>query len=338
MDLAGCIGALRAGENLSGGVVQDVVAAMMRGEVSDEDIGGFLLAMRDKGEHPDELAGAARAMRAACASVEVPGGGEILDTCGTGGSGAGMFNVSTASAFVAAAAGLRVAKHGNRASSSVCGSADVLEAAGLRLDLTPEQVGACIAEVGVGFLFAQVHHQAMRNVMPVRRALGVRTMFNLLGPLTNPAGAVRQVLGVPEARWVEPISQVLERLGAREALVLHSDDGADEISPAAPTRAVHLVGGEHVSCVLDPADVGISGSLEDVRIDGVESGAAMFSEALRGAPGTPADALALNAGAALWIGGACPDWASGVVRARELMADGSAWAHLQRLVEFARQL
>jgi anthranilate phosphoribosyltransferase len=253
--LTKAIDALAARNDLSAQQTAEVLAQIMHGEVSEVQIAGFLIALRTKGETVDELAGLARTMRALAAHVQTDRA-DLLDTAGTGG-GASTFNVSTTAALIAAGAGCAVAKHGNRSATSRSGSADVLEALGARIDLSPEGVAGCIEEAGFGFMFAPAHHQATRFVIPVRRELAVRTIFNLLGPLTNPAGARRQLIGVSDASFLETIAGTLAKLGVDRALVVCSEDGLDEISASAPTKVVEVNGQEIERYVLDPRQLGV---------------------------------------------------------------------------------
>ena len=230
-------------QNLSADEMREVMRLIMSGKATDAQIGGFLIALRCKGETIDEIAAAAEVMRELASKVDITGE-HVIDTCGTGGDGANTFNISTTCAFVVAAAGGQVAKHGNRSVSSSCGSADVLEAAGVNLDLSAEQVAHCVNEIGVGFLFAPKHHGAMKHTINVRKEMGVRTLFNLLGPLSNPAGAPNQLIGVFSKEWVEPLAQVLKKLGSRHVLVVNADDGLDEISIASATTIAELKNGE----------------------------------------------------------------------------------------------
>ncbi len=307
------------------------MADIMEGAATPAQIGAFLAALRLKGETIDEITGMARVMRQH--ALRVSYAGHLIDTCGTGGDGANTFNVSTAAAFVAAAAGVGVAKHGNRAASSACGSADVLEALGARIELTPEQVAACLAECGVGFMFAPAFHPAMRYAGPVRRDLGVRTVFNVLGPLTNPACAQGQLLGVPSADLVEKMATALGRLGTEHALVVHSDDGLDELSLAAPTLVCEVsVSGIH-SYRVTPEELGLERAPRAAVLGGdPEQNARMMRAVLGGAEGPMFDYTLLNAAAALVVGGGAADLTAGVVRAREILLAGSALDVLDRFV------
>ena len=321
-------------------LAEDEVAAavdeIMDGRATPAQIGGLLIGLRVKGETVDEIVGAARAMRARGVRVR-PKAEVILDTCGTGGDGLGTFNVSTAVALVCAAAGVTVAKHGNRAMSSRFGAADVLEALGVRIDLPPEKVEACIDTIGIGFLFAQSFHPAMRHVAASRRELGVRTIFNLLGPLSNPAGATHQLVGVFAERWVEPLAAALGRLGAKRALVVHGLDGADEISLSAPTAVAELEGGVVRTRRIEPEQFGLAPCrAEDLAASDAADSAAQIRAVLGGSPGRRADIVALNAGAALYAAEAADSIEAGLARAREVLRDGGGARTLQALVEFTR--
>ena len=320
-------------EDLSRADMEAVMRQIMTGGATPVQIGGFLAGLRAKGETVEEIAAAATVMRGLAVRVEVSPE-HLVDTCGTGGDGARLFNVSTAATFVVAAAGGRVAKHGNRAMSGSSGSADVLEALGVKLDLPPERIAHCIDTLGVGFLYAPAHHSATRYAAAPRKELGTRTLFNLLGPLTNPAGAPYQLLGVFAPRWLEPLAKVLRVLGSRHVLVVHSEDGLDEISVAAPTRVVELQDGQIRGYTLRPRDFGIApASLDTLRVGSVTESLALMREALVGRPGPAADMVALNAGAALYAADVTASLAAGVARAREVMANGEAAAKLERLVE-----
>jgi anthranilate phosphoribosyltransferase len=304
----------------------------MTGEATPAQVGAFLTALHIKGETTDEVTGAASVMRelATRVRVDVP---NLVDTCGTGGTGRKLFNISTAAAFVAAAAGAHVAKHGNRGMTSASGSADLLEAAGVSLDLSPEQVGRCIEDLGVGFLFAQRHHSAMKHVAGPRREIGIRSVFNILGPLTNPAGAPAQVLGVFDDAWQQRVAEVLRELGSRHVLVVHAEDGLDEISIGSPTRILELKDGEIVARQVTPEQFGMERSdLDALRADSPEASLALVRSALRG-EGAAADIVALNAGAAIYASGVALDLEDGVDMARDAIASGLA---RERLAELAR--
>ncbi|RMD79591.1 MAG: anthranilate phosphoribosyltransferase [Gammaproteobacteria bacterium] len=337
MDMRQAIARVVEGRSLAEPEMEQVMRLIMTGGATPAQIAGFLVALRLKGETVEELAAAARVMRELASRVEVPPE-RLVDTCGTGGDASGTFNISTAAALVAAAAGARVAKHGNRAVSGRSGSADLLEAAGVRLDLPPEAVGRCIREVGVGFLFAPAHHGAMRHAIGPRRELGVRTLFNLLGPLTNPAGAPHQVLGVFDARWVEPLAEVARRLGARRVLVVHGLDGLDEISLGAPTEVAEVAEGELRRYRIRPEALGLEPApLEALRAGSVAESLARVEEALADRPGPARDVVALNAGAALYAAGVAEDLREGLERAREAIASGAARAKLEELAAYSRR-
>ena len=317
--------------------MREVMRGILSGEATAAQIGGFLVALRAKGETVQEVVAAARVLRELVTHVNVRGEA-LVDTCGTGGDGTHTFNISTAAAFVAAAAGARVAKHGNRSVSSRCGSADVLEAAGVNLALTAEQVKDCIEQVGLGFLFAQNHHGAMRHVAGPRRELGIRTIFNLLGPLTNPAGAVNQVVGVFSPVWVEPLAEALRDLGCRHALVVHAEDGLDEISIGAPTRVAELCRGRIEMHVLTPERFGLTREpLSWLVVDSAEESASMIRGVLEGLPGPARDVVLLNAGAALYVAGVAASLEIGVEKAAHAIDTGSARAKLDELVDFTHR-
>ncbi|KAB7628155.1 anthranilate phosphoribosyltransferase [Alkalilimnicola sp. S0819] len=338
MDIQTAIRTVTEGRSLDQEDMGTVMRAIMTGECTPAQIGGFLIGLRMKGETVDEIAAAARVMRELASAVEVSKQ-HLLDTCGTGGDSRGTFNVSTATAFVAAAAGAKVAKHGNRSVSSRSGSADVLEAAGVNLDLTPEQVAQAIEEVGVGFLFAPRHHGAMRHAVGPRREMAVRTIFNLLGPITNPAGAPHQLLGVFDGRWVRPVAEVLRELGSRRVLVVHSDDGLDEISIGAATSVAELDQGEVREYRIAPEDFGMErADLDTVRVHSAEESLAMIRDVYQGEPGPAYDMVALNAGAAIYAAERADSLSHGVERARELLDDGSAGRKLAEYADFTRRL
>ena len=313
-------------------------AAIMAGEATSAQIAAVLVALKCKGESVAEIAGAALAMRAAATKVAVTAP-RLVDTCGTGGSGAAKrFNISTAAAFVAAAAGAAVAKHGNRAMSGKSGSADILEAAGAELALSPPQVARCIREVGVGFLFAPRHHPAMRHAGPVRRELGVGTVFNLLGPLTNPADAKRQLLGVSAAGWQRPLAEVSAALGAEHVLVVHAD-GLDELSIAGPSRIVEATAGRIESYEVAPSDFDLREQpMDALRADSPEHSRTLVDGALDGSLEAARDIVALNAGAALYAAGAATTVQRGVGLAQEVIASGRAKEKLAEFVALTRAL
>jgi anthranilate phosphoribosyltransferase len=332
MDMQSAIRAVSEHRDLDGESMRSVMRLIMTGQATPAQVGGFLVGLRMKGETVDEIAAAASVMRELATRVEVSGP-HLVDTCGTGGDGASTFNISTASALVAAAAGGRVAKHGNRSVSSRSGSADVLEAAGVRLDLTPAQVAACIERVGVGFLFAPRHHGAMKHAIGPRREMGIRTVFNLLGPLTNPAGAPSQVLGVYAGRWLEPMAQVLKRLGSAHVLVVHADDGLDEISIAAPTRVAELNRGTVSLYRVAPEDFALPrADLAALAVGDAAQSLAMIRRVLDDEPGPARDIVMLNAGAAIYAAGVAASLWEGVARAREVLSNGKARETLDALI------
>jgi len=333
MDIKQAIAAVIDRVDLSTEEMIAVMRQIMQGEATPAQIGGFLTALRAKGETVAEISGAARVMREFATRVEVSTEG-LVDTAGTGGDGRSLFNVSTAACFVIAAAGGRVAKHGNRSLSSRSGSADVLEALGVRIDMSPEESAACIDEVGLGFLFAPAHHAATRHAAGPRKELGTRTLFNLLGPLTNPAGAPNQIMGVYAVEWVEPIAHVFQDLGSRHVLVFHSDDGLDEISLGSSTTIAELKDGSVRSFRVSPEDFGLARApVDSLVVDGAEQSAQLIKDALAGKPGPAADMVALNAGAGIYVSGHAKDLASGVLKAKQCLEDGSAGRVLQALQE-----
>jgi anthranilate phosphoribosyltransferase len=323
-------------EDLSRADMEAAMRQIMTGNATPTQIGGFLAGLRAKGETVDEIAAAAKVMRELALSVPVACD-HLVDTCGTGGDGKSLFNVSTASAFVVAAAGGRVAKHGNRAMSGCSGSADVLEALGVKLDLPPERIAECIERIGLGFMFAPAHHAAARYAAGPRKELGTRTLFNLLGPLTNPANAPNQLLGVFAQRWLEPLAKVLRALGSEHVLVVHSRDGLDEISISAPTWVAELQSGQVRSYTVQPEDFGIPRqSLDALRVTSVAQSLELIRIALSGRRGSATDIVALNAGAAIYAAGVSETLVSGVDKARETLASGAAMRKLQELVEATR--
>ncbi len=310
--------------DLSGDEMHSVMQQIMTGGATPIQIGGFLAGIRTKGETVEEIVAAVEVMRELATRIEVSKD-HLVDTCGTGGDGSQSFNVSTACALVVAAAGGRVAKHGNRSMSSKSGSADVLEALGVNLDIPPDRVAACIEEINIGFLYAPAYHSAVRHAAAPRRELGTRTLFNLLGPLTNPAGAPHQLLGVFASRWVEPLAKVLRALGSKHVLVVHAQDGLDELSIAASSLVAELRDGQVHTYMIHPEDVGIARqSLDAIRVDGPEESAAMIREVFAGRPGPAADMVILNSSAALYAADVVSTLLAGVDLARQVLADGSA--------------
>lgn len=340
MGIQDALAALVERTDLSQEDMAGVMRQVMSGEATEAQIGGLLVALRMKGETVYEIAGAAQVMRELAAPVKVSGE-HLVDLVGTGGDGANLFNVSTASSMVAAAAGARVAKHGNRGVSSSSGASEVLETLGMPLDLSPEQVGRVIEEVGIGFMFAPAHHSAMRYAIGPRRELGLRTMFNILGPLTNPAGVSRQVVGVFAAELCQPIAEVLGMLGSEHAMVVHSDDGLDEISIAAPTRVAELREGRIESYAIAPADFGMqAANLEGLSVNGPAASADLIRAALGGDQmehvQKARSMLALNAGATLYVSGVADSLASGVLLAEDVIATGQAAEKLREFIDFTQ--
>jgi len=335
--LTRAIDALADRRDLSFEDARNVLGEIMAGNVSEIQIGAFLIALRTKGETVQEIAGLAQAMRTVAARVEV-GRDELLDTAGTGG-GRRTFNVSTTAALIAAGAGCAVAKHGNRSATGLSGSADLLEALGARIDLSPQAVGRCIEEVGFGFLFAPAHHQATRYVVPVRRELAVRTIFNFLGPLTNPAGATRQVIGVADPAYLEAMAGALALLGTTHALVVSSEDGLDELSICAPTAVVEVRGEEVARYAVAPEDVALSRAApEEIPGGDPAENARIARRIFAGERGAARDLAVLNAGAAIYAGGGASSLAEGVRAAQETIDSGAAAACLERFVEATRKL
>jgi anthranilate phosphoribosyltransferase len=332
MDMQAAIRTVTEGRDLAAADMEAVMRLIMTGQATPAQVGGFLVGLRMKGETVDEIASAARVMRELATHVEVAGP-HLVDTCGTGGDGASTFNISTASAIVTAAAGGKVAKHGNRSVSSSSGSADVLEAAGVRLDLDPGQVAACIEQVGVGFLFAPMHHSAMKHAIGPRKEMGVRTVFNLLGPLTNPAGAPNQVLGVFSKDWVEPLAQVLQQLGSEHVLVVHAEDGLDEISIGAATQVAELKDGEVSVYQVAPEDFGLQrADLSALAVADADQSLAMIRGVFDNTAGAALDIVALNAGAAIYAAGIAASLAEGVARAGAVIESGKAAQTLEALI------
>jgi anthranilate phosphoribosyltransferase len=332
MDMQSAIKAVTEHKDLSSDEMASVMRLIMTGEATPAQVGGFLIGLRMKGETIEEVAAAAGVMRELSTRVDVDTKG-LVDTCGTGGDASGSFNISTASAFVVAAAGGKVAKHGNRSVSSKSGSADVLEAAGVNLELSPEQVAACVNDIGVGFMFAPMHHSAMKHAIGPRREMAVRTIFNVLGPLTNPAGAPNQVLGVFSKDWVEPLAHVLKQLGSEHVLVVHAEDGLDEISIGSATYVAELKNGEVTTYTIQPEDFGMQrADLAELAARDAQDSLGIIKSVLANVEGPAKDIVCLNAGAAIYAAGLTGSLAEGVARAREVIASGDAAAKLQQLV------
>ena len=338
MNIQDAIRAVIERRDLTDGEMSAVMHAIMTGEGTPAQIGGFLIGLHMKGETAQEIAAAARVMRQLATPVEVDTS-HLVDTCGTGGDAAGTFNISTASAFVVAAAGGRVAKHGNRSVSSQSGSADVLEAAGVNLELDPEQVARCVDELGVGFLFAPMHHGAMKHAIGPRREMGVRTVFNLLGPLTNPAGAPNQVIGVFDDQWLVPMAEVLKQLGSRHVLVVHAEDGLDEISTGAATRVAELQDGAITAYTISPDQFGLPTTpLDALKVDSAQQSLTIIKGVLSNQVGPARDIVQLNAGAAIYAAGLTEDLGAGVNTAGDVLASGRAAEKLDALVALTHAL
>lgn len=315
-------------ENLTQDEAASAFEVIMRGDATPSQIAGFMVGLRIKGETPEELTGFARTVRAMATPIQAPG--ELLDTCGTGGDGLATFNISTLSAIVAAACGARVAKHGNRAASSLCGSADVLEQLGVKIDLAPEGVVRCIEEAGIGFLFAPIFHPSFRFAAVPRKELGVRSVFNILGPLCNPAGARFQALGVADRALAGKMADVLVRLGVERAIVFHAEDGMDELSVASASHVIEVDGGRR-EYELDPADLGLARApVEAMRGGGPEENARLAREVLGGATGPRRDVVLLNAAAALRAAGVAKDWKDGIGFSADAIDSGRAARVLER--------
>lgn len=339
MDIKHTIAQLVDGRDLDAATMTAAMNAIMTGQASPAQIAGFLVALRLKGETVTEIAAAAQVMRSLASGVDLTGLEHTVDIVGTGGDASGTFNVSTSSIFVAAAAGCSVAKHGNRSVSSKSGAADVLEAAGLRLDLSPEQVARCVREVGVGFMFAPAHHGAMKHAIGPRRELGIRSIFNVLGPLTNPAGVQHQVLGVFTESLLEPLAEVLQRLGSRHVLVVHARDGLDEISVAERTDVAELKDGVISRYSVAPDDFGLGrSSLAAIRVDDPAQSLRLLTAVLDNQPGPARDIVVLNAGAAIYAADVAPSFADGVRLADEVIASGAARERLDALIALAKTL
>jgi len=322
------------GDDLGRERAREVMDEIMGGRATPAQIGGFLVALRAKGETADEIAGCAEAMREHALTVR-SAREDLVDTAGTGGDGAHTLNISTAAAIVAAAAGAAVAKHGNRAVSSASGSADVLEALGFKLELTPERIGQSIDELGFGFMFAPLHHPAMKHAAPVRRELATRTVFNVLGPLTNPAGARAQIVGVYAPELVRTVAEVLARLGSRRAFVVHGANGIDELSPAGPNLVCEVVEGTIEERTIDPLDLGIARcDPNELRGGSATDNAAAIREVFAGEDGGRRDAILLNAAGAIAAGGLAADLAEGLELARQAVDSGAAAIRLDELARF----
>jgi len=336
MDIQQALQKVLNNKNLTIDEMCDVMRLIMSGKTTEAQLGGFLIGLRCKGETIDEIAAAVQVMRELATKVVI-NGQHVIDTCGTGGDGANTFNISTTCAFVVAAAGGQVAKHGNRSVSSSCGSADLLEAAGVNLELSVEKVTQCVNELGVGFLFAPKHHGAMKHTIKVRKEMGVRTLFNLLGPLSNPAGAPNQLIGVFAKEWVEPIAQVLKKLGSHHVLVVHADDGLDEISIASATTVAELKEGEISTYTISPEQFGFERtSLNELAVVDAESSLVMVNSVLANKIGPARDIVLLNAGAAIYAANITESLAAGIKKAAQVIASGAARSKFDALIAYSK--
>jgi len=336
MDIQSALKTVLQHQDLSTAEMTDVMTQIMTGNATPAQIGGFLIGLSMKGETVTEIAAAAAVMRSLATPVEIEGK-HVVDTCGTGGDGASTFNVSTASAFVVAAAGAKVAKHGNRSISSSSGSADVLEAAGVNLELTPDKVKYCVDTIGVGFMFAQKHHGAMKHAIGPRREMGVRTIFNLLGPLTNPARAAHQVLGVFDRKWVQPMAEVLQTLGSEHVLVVHAQDGLDEISIGADTHVAELKQGEITCFSIKPEDFGMQRSdISQLTVKNAQDSLELIKGIFAGNTGPARDIVVLNAGAAIYAADLAPTLQQGIEMAKQAIDNGDAMQKLNALIVTSR--
>lgn len=332
MDLQAAIKLVTQRQDLTHEQMTMVMQQIMTGQATPAQIGGFLIGLQMKGETVTEIAAAATVMRNLATPVDI-NDDHLVDTCGTGGDGSCTFNVSTACAFVVAAAGAKVAKHGNRSFSSTSGSADVLETAGVNLDLTPEQVKHCVETTGVGFMFAQKHHNAMKHAIAPRREMGVRTIFNLLGPLTNPAMAKHQVLGVYAKQWVKPMAEVLKVLGSRHVLVVHAEDGLDEISIGSETYVAELKNGEVKTYTIQPEDFAIARSdVSQLAVNNAAESLAIIQSIFAGDKGPARDIVALNAGAAIYAADLVDSLSAGISKAQQLIDNGAAKQKLDAFI------
>jgi anthranilate phosphoribosyltransferase len=336
MNIQTAINEVINGNNLNRADMNAVMKTIMQGEATPAQIGGLLVALRLKGESVDEITAAAEVMRELAEKVNIDKT-NLVDTCGTGGDGANTFNISTTSAFVVAAAGAKVAKHGNRSVSSKSGSADVLEAAGVNLELNAEQVASCIENVGIGFMFAPMHHSAMKHAIGPRRELGIRTLFNVLGPLTNPAGAPNQVIGVFSKDWLLPLAETLQQLGSQHVLVVHAEDGLDEISISARTSVAELKDGQINTYDISPADFGMA--LQDISklaVSGIDESLNTMKSVLDNTDSAAKDIVCLNAGAAIYAAGITDSIATGISKAQETIDSGAAKEKLEQLIQHSQ--
>ena len=337
MDIQSAISQVSSGKNLTKDDMSEIILEILEGKVTDAQIGAFLIALSMKGETVDEVIGAVSVMRNLSTKVEI-NAPNLIDTCGTGGTGIGIFNVSTTSAFIASSCGAKIAKHGNRSATRKSGSADLLEQAGVSLSLTPEQVASCIEEVGLGFMFAQAHHSAMRHVVGPRKEIGQKSIFNVLGPLTNPASATRQVLGVYDKKWMTPIAEVLNELGSEHLLIVHSKDGLDEISLACPTYVTEMKGGKISEYEISPEDFNFkTTSLDGLQVNSPQESLNLAKLALQGEHEKASSMICMTAGAALYLSDIAGSLEAGVELAKSSLESGAGLKKLNQLVEFTSQ-
>ena len=338
LDIREAIRYVTSGNDLEKKQMISVMRSIMLGQTTDAQNAAFLVGLQMKGVKSDELLGGATVMRELSTKVNVEPGPYLVDTCGTGGSGSNKFNVSTAAAIVAASAGARVAKHGNRGATSTSGSADVLEAAGVRLTLEADKVAMAIEQIGVGFMFAPAHHSAMKHVIAARKEIGVRTIFNLLGPLTNPAGSPNQIIGVFDPVWIPIFLEVLRELGSNHVMIVSADDGLDEISIASETQVGELKGGKVTTYTISPNDFGIEQypDCSSLHINSAEESLVMLKQAFANENQPATEIVALNAGAAIYVANLCEDLLAGVTKAREVLESGIAQEKFDQLVQFTQ--
>ena len=338
LDIREAIKYVTDGNDLGKKQMISVMRSIMSGQTTDAQNAAFLVGLQMKGVKSDEILGGATVMRELSTKVNVEPGPYLVDTCGTGGSGSNKFNISTAAAIVAASAGARVAKHGNRGATSTSGSADVLEAAGVRLTLEAEQVAKAIEQIGVGFMFAPAHHSAMKHVIAARKEIGVRTIFNLLGPLTNPAGSPNQIIGVFDPVWIPIFLEVLRELGSNHVMIVSADDGLDEISIASETQVGELKDGEVTTYTISPSDFGIEQypDCSSLQINSAEESLVMLKQVFANENQAAAEIVALNAGAAIYVANLCEDLLAGVTKAREVLESGIAQEKFDQLVQFTQ--
>ena len=337
MDIQSAISQVSSGKNLKKDDMSEIILEILEGKVTDAQIGAFLIALSMKGETVDEVIGAVSVMRDLSTKVEI-NAPNLIDTCGTGGTGIGIFNVSTTSAFIASSCGAKIAKHGNRSATRKSGSADLLEQAGVSLSLTPKQVASCIEEVGLGFMFAQAHHSAMRHVVGPRKEIGQKSIFNVLGPLTNPASAKRQVLGVYDKKWMTPIAEVLNELGSEHLFIVHSKDGLDEISLASPTYVTEMKDGKISEYEISPEDFNFkTTSLDGLQVNSPQESLNLAKLALQGEHEKASSMICMTAGAALYLSDIAGSLEAGVELAKSSLESGAGLKKLNQLVEFTSQ-